>query len=79
MFYIFSVFVFMTHACLGWQKVTPALGIPKGHIKKVEKLGYAIMIAMGAVYISFPLYVMATQPFAGYEMAIQAPEHGVGA
>jgi succinate dehydrogenase hydrophobic anchor subunit len=36
-FYIFSVCVFMTHGCLGWQKVTPVLGVPKLHIPKVEK------------------------------------------
>ncbi|CAE8583630.1 unnamed protein product, partial [Polarella glacialis] len=71
-FYIFAVCVFMVHACLGWKKVTPVLGIPKGHIQKVEIIGYIIMLAMGAVYISFPLYVMATTPFAGYETGIQA-------
>merc|ERR1712039_247255 len=72
-FYIFSVFVFMTHYCIGWKKVTPVLGIPKGHVKKVEIIGYAIGIVMGLVYISFPLYVMMTTPFAGYETSIQNP------
>jgi len=72
-FYIFSVIVFMTHYCIGWKKVTPALGIPKGHIKKVEMIGYAIGIVMGLVYISFPLYVALTSPFAGYEVSIQNP------
>jgi len=71
LFYIFSVVVFMVHACLGWKKVTPVLEIPKLHIQKVEILGYIIMIAMGAIYISFPLYVMAVTPFAGYETSIQ--------
>merc|ERR1712222_129295 len=71
LFYIFSVCVFMTHYCIGWKKVTPALGVPKGHIKKVEIIGYAIGIVMGLVYISFPLYVMLTTPFAGYETSIQ--------
>jgi len=70
-FYIFSVAIFMIHACLGWKKVTPVLGIPRGHIQRVEILGYAIMIIMGLVYISFPLYVMATKPFSGYEDCIQ--------
>merc|ERR1712032_204741 len=70
-FYIFSVLVFMTHACFGWQKVTPVLGIPKGHIKKVEIPGFIIMVTMGLVYISFPLYVMCTTPFEGREKAIQ--------
>ncbi|CAJ1407885.1 unnamed protein product [Effrenium voratum] len=73
LFYIFSVGVFMVHACLGWKKVTPVLGIPRGHIQKVEMIGYAIMIVMGLVYISFPLYVMATKPFSGYEDSIQIP------
>jgi len=70
-FYIFSVFVFMTHYCIGWKKVTPALGIPKRQIAKVEVLGYLIGIFIGLVYISFPLYVMLTSPFAGYEKSIQ--------
>eukprot|EP00438_Fugacium_kawagutii_P036718 Skav213891 [mRNA] locus=scaffold245:208194:218086:- [translate_table: standard] len=39
-FYIFSVAVFMVHACLGWKKVTPVLGIPRGHIAKVEIIGF---------------------------------------
>jgi len=73
LFYIFSVCVFMVHACLGWKKVTPVLGIPKLHIWRVEMVGYAIMIVMGLVYISFPLYVMATKPFPGYETSIQTP------
>lgn len=30
------------------------------------------MIIMGLVYISFPLYVMATKPFSGYEDSIQS-------
>lgn len=38
-FYIFSVLIFMIHACLGWKKVTPVLGIPRGHIARVEILG----------------------------------------
>jgi hypothetical protein len=39
-FYIFSVAIFMIHACLGWKKVTPVLGIPRGHIQRVEILGF---------------------------------------
>jgi len=70
-FYIFSVFVFMTHACWGWTKVTPQLGIPKGHVARVEKVGYAIMIALGVIYISFPLYCMTTVPFAGHVPDLQ--------
>ena len=29
----------MVHACLGWKKVTPVLGIPRGHVARVEILG----------------------------------------
>jgi len=70
-FYIFSVLVFVTHGCMGWQKVTPVLVIPKLHIPKVEKAGYAIFLVLGAIYISFPVYCMMTQPFAGIEAALQ--------
>jgi hypothetical protein len=70
-FYIFSVCVFMTHACLGWQKVTPVLGVPKKHIPMVEKYGYAIFIVLGVIYISFPVYCMTTAPFAGHEANLQ--------
>jgi len=73
LFYIFSVCVFMTHYCIGWKKVVPALGVPKRHIPKIEIIGYVIGIVIGLVYISFPLYVMLTNPFAGYETAIQNP------
>ena len=44
----------MYHACIGWKKVTPVLGIPRGHIWRVELIGYGIMtlvlarIALGA-------------------------------
>merc|ERR1711920_226422 len=78
-FYIFSVCVFIYHGCYGWAKVTPALGIPKGHIKKVEKIGYGIFWVLGAIYISFPLYVMLSKPFAGDEMDIQKPLNRIGA
>jgi len=72
-FYIFSVVVFMVHACLGWKKVTPVLGIPKLHIGRVEWIGYLIFVVMGAVYISFPLYCMLVKPFPGYLPEIQVP------
>merc|ERR1712151_377794 len=67
-FYIFSVLIFMIHACLGWAKVVPALGIPKGHHKRVNIIGYLIFFALGAIYISFPAYVMSTpKRFCGWE------------
>merc|ERR1719343_579659 len=78
-FYLFSVVIFMTHACFGWEKVTPALGIPKGHQDNVKKIGYAIMITIGLIYISFPVFVVLTDPFKGHEMDIQMPSSRVGA
>merc|ERR1712118_32181 len=70
-FYIFCSCLFMAHACIGWKKVTPALGIPKLHIPTVEKLGYLIFLVIGAVYISFPVFVMASPPHAGHEVELQ--------
>merc|ERR1711988_478048 len=66
-FYSFCVIIFMTHYCLGWQKVVTTnkdFGIPVGHQKTVEKIGYAIGIVIGLVYISFPVFVTLTDPFA---------------
>jgi len=79
LFYISSVLVFVTHACLGWKKATPILGIPKGHYKNVEKIGYAIFIVLGAIYVSFPLYCVLTSPAQGHEMEIQLDPARVGA
>lgn len=61
-FYSVSVIVFMTHACLGWKKVTPALGIPQGHHKKVEVYGYLIFFVLGAIYLSFVAYCVCSEP-----------------
>merc|ERR1712054_42558 len=57
-FYWVCVCIFMTHACLGWSKVTgaPAMGIPKLHQERVKKLGYIIFATIGTIYLSFPLY-----------------------
>jgi hypothetical protein len=67
-FYIFSVLIFMIHACLGWAKVVPALGVPQGHHRRVNWIGYVIFLTLGLIYISFPAYVMATpQRFCGWE------------
>merc|ERR1740138_243827 len=50
-FYIFSVFIFMFHACVGWKKAaTSVLGIPKMHQPKVNIIGYLIFLTMGTVY-----------------------------
>merc|ERR1719183_639311 len=58
-FYIFSVLIFMLHACLGWKKVVgaPAMGIPKLHQPRVNVYGYIIFFVLGLIYISFPAYV----------------------
>eukprot|EP00450_Noctiluca_scintillans_P029453 CAMPEP_0194549464 /NCGR_PEP_ID=MMETSP0253-20130528/95220_1 /TAXON_ID=2966 /ORGANISM="Noctiluca scintillans" /LENGTH=399 /DNA_ID=CAMNT_0039396893 /DNA_START=22 /DNA_END=1219 /DNA_ORIENTATION=- len=43
-FYIMAVVIFMTHACLGWGKLTlaPSFGIPKKHQCCVKFYGYLI-------------------------------------
>lgn len=71
--YIVCVVIFVMHASMGWVKVTPVLGIPKKHIKAVEKMGYLIFIVLGAIYISFPLFCMYSPAFNGHEMIIQEP------
>lgn len=73
-FYICCVGVFVTHACLGWKKAIPVLGIPKLHHPRVEVYGYLIFVTLGLIYVSFPVYCMATSPFVGHEVSIQ--EHG---
>merc|ERR1712113_914985 len=59
-FYILSVGFFVSHACLGWKNCVNAgvLGIPNLHKPRVGIIGYAIFIALGLVYISFPAYVV---------------------
>merc|ERR1719298_218030 len=61
-FYWVCVVIFMSHACLGWSKVTgaPAMGIPKLHQERVKKLGYIIFALIGTIYLSFPLYTHFT-------------------
>jgi len=72
-FYIVSVLIFVTHACLGWAKVTlggtaSPLGIPKGHYKCVNLIGIMIFVTLGAIYVSFPAYcIMSPKPFCGWE------------
>jgi len=58
--YILSVLVFVFHASWGWYKLVPApaMGIPKLHQPNVTRIGYAIFIVLGAVYIAFPMYVI---------------------
>jgi len=61
-FYMFSVLVFMAHAMLGWKKVVPApvLRVPKGHIQRVKNIGYVLILGVGAIYLSFPMYTHFT-------------------
>eukprot|EP00413_Alexandrium_margalefii_P011781 CAMPEP_0204529988 /NCGR_PEP_ID=MMETSP0661-20131031/10366_1 /ASSEMBLY_ACC=CAM_ASM_000606 /TAXON_ID=109239 /ORGANISM="Alexandrium margalefi, Strain AMGDE01CS-322" /LENGTH=1076 /DNA_ID=CAMNT_0051536043 /DNA_START=60 /DNA_END=3290 /DNA_ORIENTATION=- len=77
-FYVFSVLIFMTHAVLGWQKVTPVL-VPKRYVSKAALMGYCIIIVIGLVYLSFPLYVTLAPAFAGYEQKLQVPANRIGA
>ena len=67
-FYIMAVLIFMTHACLGWGKLTlaPSFGIPKKHQCCVKFYGYLIFFVIGLTYISFPVFVTLTQPKNGH-------------
>eukprot|EP00929_Paragymnodinium_shiwhaense_P096106 TRINITY_DN575_c0_g4_i2.p1 TRINITY_DN575_c0_g4~~TRINITY_DN575_c0_g4_i2.p1 ORF type:complete len:231 (-),score=68.29 TRINITY_DN575_c0_g4_i2:81-749(-) len=69
-FYIFCVMIFVYHACMGWVKVVPVLGIPKKHMPRVNIMGYIIFYALGAIYISFPVFCMLTKASAGGEQAL---------
>merc|ERR1712232_974253 len=76
-FYLFAVVVFMTHGCIGWEKVSrTALGIPKGHQKRVKIYGYIIFFVLGAIYLSFPAYCFLTNRFDGKELDIQTRPEG---
>jgi predicted heme/steroid binding protein len=65
LFYILSVTVFVFHACMGWKKAVAAgvLGIPNGHKQRVNVIGYIIMFALGAIYISFPCYCIVNPEY----------------
>jgi len=76
-FYTFSVLVFMTHGVLGWQKVVPAL-VPKRYVSKSVQMGVAIIIVLGLIYISFPLYVTLEPLFGGWERDLQEPSNRIG-
>lgn len=70
-FYIFSVFIFFLHVCMGWKKVLPVLGIPKGHHGRVNCIGVFIYFILAVLYISYPLYAINTKPFCGYSFSHQ--------
>jgi len=70
--YVIFVSVFVAHGCWGWTRVAgPKLDIPKQHVARVQKLGYALIVTMGLMYLSFVAYAMFGTPFEGYETAIQ--------
>jgi hypothetical protein len=71
LFYIVCVCVFVAHACWGWAKVTPVLGIPKNHQASVIKVGYVIMFVLGAIYVSFPLFCLLSPESFGKEVDLQ--------
>jgi len=77
-FYTLSVIIFMIHAILGWKKVVPVL-VQKRYLPKAEVMGIAIVITLGLIYISFPLYVQLEPMFAGYETSLQEPADRIGA
>lgn len=58
LFYNFSAVMFMIHGCLGWAKVVPApsMNIPKCHHHRVIPIGQALVVMIGLMYISFPIY-----------------------
>lgn len=59
--YIVSTCIFLVHAVLGWDKVTPVLGIPALHQRRVIWIGRLIFFALAFIYISFPVFVMYKQ------------------
>jgi len=71
-FYTFSVLIFITHACLGWKKVTPVL-VPKRYVSQSEHIGLALIIVVGLIYLSFPLYVTLAHRYPGDETDLQVP------
>jgi hypothetical protein len=58
MFYLSAVTIFVTHMCLGWQKVVPApaLEIPKRYQKQAIHVGYVLTAFIAMIYLSFPIY-----------------------
>merc|ERR1719375_2221858 len=63
-FYVTAVVFFMLHACWGWSNLVnnqTAFGIPKGHMKNVRKIGYVLLVSIGACYISFPIYCQLSE------------------
>jgi len=75
-FYTFSVLIFCIHACMGWKKVTPVL-VPKRFVSKSEHIGFALIIVVSLIYLSFPLYVTLADRFAGSETSLQVPHNRV--
>jgi len=57
-YYLFSVCIFLLHACWGWAKLvgSSAFHIPKKQQGRVNIIGYCIFGFVGLCYFSFPLY-----------------------
>ena len=75
-FYIMAVVIFMTHACVGWRKLTlaPSFGIPKKHQCCVKFYGYLIFWVIGLIYISLPVFVLIQPKNGHYPMNHAYPE-----
>lgn len=63
--YIAAAIVFMIHGMLGWKNVMPVLKYPKMFQTRVLYLGWLLIIGIAVVYISFPVYIMMTDPYEG--------------
>jgi len=65
-FYVFSVFVFMAHACMGWRNASKIQGnFTKMFQPRVRILGYLLIVGTGLIYLSMPLYINTTFAFPG--------------
>merc|ERR1712127_29026 len=73
-FYLASVCIFAFHMAMGWQKVVPsaAMGIPKGHQGRANKIGYAITAVIALIYASFPIYTHI-YPMAAGNLSPESP------
>jgi len=63
-FYLAAVLVFVTHVCLGWEKLVPApsFDIPKGLQSKVILTGKIVFWTVGLIYATFPIYCHFATP-----------------
>lgn len=74
-FYIVATIIFMTHACIGWKNAVPVLGIPRKDLTtRIRMLGYVLILLIGSMYLAFPVYCNATDPYHGEELDIQTAD-----